>query len=111
LASFDGTDPATFISPERAAVLAELRESSAGVSLYELLQKILSAHQEGLELAGLWAEVNAVRRTSKRVMCSVLCGYHAFFFRQRGPKQLSWKFDAARTEQAFKKNKRKFVRE
>jgi len=105
----DGVDPLTLITPERAEELLPLRESAAYLSLYELLRRVLADNREGTELAGLWAEVNFVRRTSKRLMCSVLSGYHGFYFKQRGPKQLLWRFDVEKAE-GFKRNKRKFVR-
>jgi hypothetical protein len=63
-----------------------------------------------LELPALWAQVNAVRRTSKRLMASVLSGYYYFYFKQTGPEQIVWRFDADRLDQGFKRNKRKFVR-
>jgi hypothetical protein len=111
LASIGEPDEVTLIDEDRAAELETLRASAQVLSLYELLQRVLVHHKEGKDIAGIWAEVNFVRRTSKRVFASVLCGYHCFYFKQRGPKQLLWRFDAARTDQSFKKNKRKFVRD
>lgn len=102
-------DPLTLIGAERAEELAGLTESAAYLSLYDLLKKILAAHKQGVALTTLWAEVNMVRRTSKRLLCSVLSGYSGFYFRQSGPKQLLWRYDAEKTEQGFKKNKRKYV--
>ena len=103
-------DKKTHIDAARLAELEALQERSAYVSLYDLLQTILGEHTQGVELPTIWAEVNVVRRTSKRLMCSVLSAYHAFYFKQRGANQLLWRFDAARIDQGFKRNKRKFVR-
>lgn len=103
-------DRLTNIEANRAEELQDLREASAYMSLFELLQTIMGAHQSGLELPTLWAEVNMVRRTSKRLVCSVLSAYHSFYFKQRGPKQILWRFDAGRLDQGFKRNKRKYVR-
>jgi hypothetical protein len=80
------------------------------MSLFELLQTIMHEHNNGMELPSLWAEVNMVRRTSKRLLVSVLSGYHCFYFKQRGPKQILWRFDADRLDQGFMRNKRKYVR-
>lgn len=103
-------DKLALIADERAAALAPLREQAAYLSLFDLLQTIMGAHPQGAELPTLWAEVNAVRRTSKRLICSVLSGYHCFYFKQRGPKQLLWRFDAGKLDQGVKRNKRKYVR-
>lgn len=102
-------DKLTVLSAQRAEELENLREPAKFWSVYELLQKVMGT-SANLELPSIWAQINTVRRTSKRLMCSVLCGYHCFYFKQRGPKQLLWRFDEAKLEQGFKRNKRKFVR-
>jgi hypothetical protein len=43
-------------------------------------------------------------------LCSVLSAYHCFYFKQRGPKQILWRFDEGKLDQGFKRNKRKYVR-
>lgn len=103
-------DKLTRIEGNRATELEEMRESSAYLSLFELLQGMMGEHQQGMELPMLWAEVNMVRRTTKRLMCSVLSAYHCFYFKQRGPKQILWRYDAGKLDQGFKRNKRKYVR-
>ena len=103
-------DAMTFISEDRAEQLEHLRAAANYMSLYEVLQNIMSEHHSGMELPGLWAEVNLVRRTSKRLLVSVLCGYHCFYFKQRGPKQILWRLDENKVDQGFKRNKRKYVR-
>jgi hypothetical protein len=102
-------DAATYLTARRVEELETLRESAQFLSLYELLGRILSAHTAGMELAAIWAEVNIVRRTSKRLMVSVLSGYPTFTFKQRGPTQLLWHFDAARADGGATKAKRKFI--
>ncbi len=98
------------LDEDRVHELEALREPSAYLSLFELLQSVLSKHGEGVELPTVWAEINTIRRTSKRLLCSVLSGYHCYYFKQRGPKQFLWRYDAGKTDQGFKRNKRKFVR-
>lgn len=106
----DEPDKLTHISDQRAQELEEMRDAAKFLSLFELLQNIMREHGDGMELPTLWAEVNMVRRTSKRLMCSVLSGYHCFYFKQRGPEQILWQFDGDKLDQGFKRNKRKFVR-
>lgn len=106
----DAPDKLTHIDEHRAEELEEMRAAAKFLSLFELLQNIMRAHEGGAELPTLWAEVNVVRRTSKRLMASVLSGYHCFFFKQRGAHQMLWCFDSAKLDQGFKRNKRKFVR-
>lgn len=105
----DEPDELTFIDERRARELEAMRESAKYMSLYELLQNIIRDHP-GMELPQLWAQVNMVRRTSKRLMCSVLSGYHCFYFKQRGPEQFVWRFDSEKLDQGFKRNKRKAIR-
>lgn len=103
-------DPMTLITDDRAEQLERLRTAANYMSLYEVLQNIMKENHNGMELPGLWAEVNQVRRTSKRLLVSVLCGYHCFYFKQRGPKQILWRLDESKVDQGFKRNKRKYVR-
>ncbi|HEY0075537.1 MAG TPA: hypothetical protein VGB77_15675 [Abditibacteriaceae bacterium] len=102
-------DKATFIAPERLEALEAMREASKFLSLYELLQNIMADLQDA-EIATVWAHINVVRRTSKRLLASVLCAYSCFYFKKRGPEQFFWHFAADRVDQGFKRNKRKFVR-
>lgn len=103
-------DKLTFVDAERVAELEALQERSAYLSLFDLLQSVMAEHPQGAELPTLWAEVNVVRRTTKRLVCSVLSAYHCFYFKQRGPKQILWRFDEGKLDQGFKRNKRKYVR-
>ena len=103
-------DKSAFADEERLQVLVGLRESATYLSLFELLQTVMSAHENGASLLKLWAEVNAVRRTTKRALCSILCAYSCYSWKQRGPQQFVWRYDASKVDQGFKKNKKKFVR-
>ncbi len=103
-------DKEAFVDQERLQVLVGLRESATYLSLFELLQTVMSAHEGGAPMEKLWAEVNAVRRTTKRALCSILCAYSCYSFKQRGPQQFAWRYDASKLDQGFKKNKKKFVR-
>ena len=108
--TLDAPDKLTHLEGHRAEDLEKLREAANYMSLFDLLQKIMHEHGGGMELPTLWAEVNIVRRTTKRLLCSVLSGYHCYYFKQRGPQQILRRFDADRLDQGFKRNKRKWVR-
>jgi hypothetical protein len=103
-------DALTLIENRRIEELTALRDPATYLSLFELLQSVMSNYSQGVELPQLWAEVNVIRRTSKRLLSSVLSAYHCYYFKQRGPNQFLWRYDAAKTDQGFKRNKRKFVR-
>ncbi len=103
-------DQAAFADAERLQVLVVLRASATYLSLFELLQTVMSVHENGAPLVKLWAEVNTVRRTTKRALGSILCAYSCYSFKQRGPQQFVWRYDATKLDQGFKKNKKKFVR-
>jgi len=103
-------DKRVLIGEARIAELEGLQERSSYLSLFDLLQTIMAVHENGAELPTIWAEVNVVRRTTKRLLCSIVSGYNCFHYKQRRPGQLLWRFDEARLEQGFKRNKRKFMR-
>jgi hypothetical protein len=103
-------DNFAYTDDARLQVLEALRQSATYLSLFELLQSVMSVHEGGASLVTLWAEVNVVRRTTKRALCSILCAYSCYSFKQRGPQSFVWRYDPAKLDQGFKKNKRKFVR-
>ncbi|PQV63675.1 hypothetical protein B1R32_10914 [Abditibacterium utsteinense] len=102
-------DMGTFLTARRVDELEELRENADELSVYEILRRVLGAHPAGMSLPSIWAEVNAVRRTSKRLMCSVLSGYEELVSKQRGPNQFLWTSDASKAGGGFSRSKRKFV--
>lgn len=103
-------DSRVFLTERRVEDLEDLRAGAAFLSLYELLMKILGDSKTGLELPLLWAHVNIVRRTSKRLLASVLSLYLPFVAKQRGPNSWVWTLDTTK-DADFKKGKRRFVRE
>lgn len=103
-------DSRVFLTQRRVEDLEDLRESAAFLSLYELLVKILGESKAGLELPLLWAHVNVVRRTSKRLLASVLSLYSPFVAKQKGPNSWAWTLDTSK-DADFKKGKGRFVRE
>jgi hypothetical protein len=65
-------DKLTHIEDDRVQELEALQERSDYLALFDLLQQIMAEQSQGAELPTLWAEVNVVRRTTKRLLCSVL---------------------------------------
>ncbi|RYX86157.1 hypothetical protein EON83_02745 [bacterium] len=103
-------DSRVFLTERRVEDLEGLRASAAFLSLFELLVKILGDSKAGLELPLLWANVNVVRRTSKRLLASVLSLYPAFQVKQRGQNSWVWTLENGKDDD-FKKGKRRSVRE
>lgn len=102
-------DAATFLTERRVEELEELRYSGNRLSLAELLARIMAAHRSGLEIGALWAQVNAVRRTSKRLLASVLSSHAEFSCKSRGINSFVWSHEKG-GESGFKESKREFVK-
>jgi len=109
--SIDTRNSPAYVDPNRIKELQSLAERAENASLpvFEILQELMQEHHSGVDFIRLWSEVNIVRRTSKRLVASLLSGYHCFYARQRGKNWL-WRFDANRVDQGFMRQKRKFVR-
>lgn len=102
-------DPLIAITPERVAELEALREPAETErwSVFEIMQRVM-AEAKGTHFLTIWAEVNVVRRTSRRVVASNLSSYHAFFTRPANSD--TWVYDDRKVSQGRKKAKRKYVR-
>ncbi|MER3414446.1 MAG: hypothetical protein C4341_09520 [Armatimonadota bacterium] len=100
-------DPLLFISSERMEELRDLAGRSAELSTYEILMEVLSHYPKGTDYLTALAETNVVRRTTRRLVASLLTGYHCFY--QRSGSTV-WHFDPKRVDQGFDKAKRKFIR-
>jgi hypothetical protein len=109
--SVDTRNSPAYVDPNRIRDLEALAERAENTSLpvFEILQELMQDHHSGVDFITLWSEMNIVRRTSKRLVASILSGYHAFYARQRGKNWL-WRFDENRVDQGFMRQKRKFVR-
>jgi len=104
------TDPLLVIEPDRLAHLESLREPAETErwTIFEIMQKVMAEQAKGIQFLTLWAEVNVVRRTSRRVVASNLSAYHCFYTRPANSD--TWVFDERKVPQGRKKAKRKFVR-
>ncbi len=103
----DETDPLIYISSQRMDELRDLAARSAELSTYEILIEVLSHYNKGADYLTILAETNVVRRVSRRLVASILTGYHAFYQRPGSPV---WHYDPKKVDQGFDKTKRKFVR-
>lgn len=103
----DENDPLVYISNERIEQLRDLASRAQELSTYEILIEVLSHYPKGTDYVTLLAEMNVVRRVSRRLVASLLTGYHCFFQRAGSPV---WHFDAKKVDQGFDKAKRKFIR-
>ncbi|MGC9316658.1 MAG: hypothetical protein ACP5KN_01325 [Armatimonadota bacterium] len=78
---YDGdTDEELTPDEERMAVLERKRErvSHRPISVFDLMVELLGEHADGLSFNALWAEMNAVRRTSRWQIASLLAYYPCF---------------------------------
>jgi hypothetical protein len=100
------SEPTMFISRNRINELLALHEraEAEGMSAFEIMQEIMEHYRKGIEYLTLLTEVNIVRRTTRRLIASVLSEYHCFF--QRGG---AWVYDAKKLSQGFDKSKRKYL--
>jgi len=98
------------ISDERLKALNKLRRAAAKeqLSVLEIMQRVLAGCEKGLPFMTVWAEVNVIRRTTRRVVASNLASYHCFY--QKPANSDMWVFDERKVTQGRKKTKRKFVR-
>jgi hypothetical protein len=101
-------DPLIYIDSERMEELRNLAANSGELSTYEIIIEVLTKHAKGADYLTILAETNVVRRVTRRLVASILTGYHAFNQRAGSPV---WHFDPKKVEQGFDKAKRKFVRE
>lgn len=106
--SVDRPDAETFLTPRRLHELENLRAPAAKLSLFEIAAKLVEDHPAGMTLPALWAEVNVIRRTSKRLLASVLSGYGAFSLKEGRKGEMLWFYD--QSGGGIKQEKRQFMR-
>jgi hypothetical protein len=101
------TEPAMFISRNRVNELMELGQRAEDEELptFDILREIMEHYRKGIDYLTLLTEVNIARRTPRRMVASLLSGYHCFF--QRGG---AWVYDAKKLSQGFDRSKRKYLK-
>jgi DNA-directed RNA polymerase delta subunit len=98
------------LDPARLDVLHALAKEAAeaDLSIFDIVVRLLAEHKKGLHFISLWAEVNLVRRTPRRVVASDLSAYHCFY--PRPPQSGNWLYDERKLSQGRKKTKRKHIK-
>lgn len=101
------TEPAMFISRNRVNELIDLgqRAEAEEMPTFDVLREIMEHYRKGIEYITLLTEANIARRTSRRLVASLLSAYHCFF--QRGG---AWVYDAKKLSQGFDRSKRKYLK-
>ena len=102
----DQTDPVVYISGQRMEELRGIAGRAEGMSTFDVLREVMTHWPKGADFLTVLWEVNVVRRTSRRLLASVLSGYSCFYQRSGSPV---WHYDHKKVEQGFDKTKRKFV--
>jgi hypothetical protein len=103
----DQPDPVVYISSQRMEELRQIGSEAEGRSTLDLLIQVMNHWPKGADYLTLLAEVNVVRRSSRRLIASLLSSYQCFYQRSGSPV---WHFDPKKVEQGFDKTKRKFVK-
>jgi len=103
-------DEMVAISDERIKELNKLKRAAAKENwcVLDIMKQTLAGSEKGLPFMVVWAEVNVIRRTTRRVVASNLASYHCFY--QKPANSDMWVFDERKVTQGRKKTKRKFVR-
>jgi hypothetical protein len=103
---FDQPDPVVYISTQRMEELRRIGERAPEMSTLDILIEVMSHWPKGADYLTILAEVNVVRRSSRRLIASLLSSYQCFYQRSGSPV---WHFDAKKVELGFDKTKKKFV--
>jgi hypothetical protein len=103
----DQTDPVVYISSQRMEELREIASRSEDLSTFDILRDVMSHWPKGADFLTILWEVNVVRRTSRRLLASLLSSYVCFYQRSGSPV---WHYDSKKVEQGFDKAKKKFIR-
>jgi hypothetical protein len=103
----DQPDPVVHINSIRMEELRTIGMNSEGKSTLDILIEVFAHWPKGADFLTLLAEVNVVRRTSRRLVASLLSSYQCFNQRSGSPV---WHYDAKKVELGFDKTKKKFIR-
>lgn len=103
----DQPDPVLNINSQRMEELRAIGAEAEGKSTLDLLIQVMSHWPKGVDYLTLLAEINVVRRSTRRLIASLLSSYQCFYQRSGSPV---WHYDAKKVELGFDKSKRKFIR-
>lgn len=107
LTTSEETEPAMFISRNRINELLELGQRAEDEELptFEIVREILEHYRKGIDFITVLTETCVARRTTRRMVASILSEYHCFFMRSG-----TWVYDARKLSQGFDKSKRKYLK-
>jgi hypothetical protein len=103
----DQPDPVVYISSQRMEELRTIGADGEGKSTLDLLTEVMAHWPKGADYLTVLAELNVVRRSSRRLVASLLSSYQCFYQRSGSPV---WHFDPKKVEQGFDKSKKKFIK-
>lgn len=103
----DQTDPVVYISSQRMEELRDIQARSEEMSTLELLIEVMAHWPKGADFLTILAEINVVRRSSRRLIASLLSSYQCFYQRSGSPV---WHFDSKKVDLGFDKTKKKFIK-
>lgn len=103
----DQPDPVVYISSQRMEELRDIGSRSEGMTTLDILIEIMGHWPKGADYLTIHAEVNVVRRSTRRLVASLLSSYQCFYQRSGSPV---WHFDGKKVDLGFDKTKRKFVK-
>jgi len=103
----DQPDPVVYISSQRMEELRNIGARADEMSTLDILIEVMGHWPKGADYLTILAEVNVVRRSSRRLVASLLSSYQCFYQRSGSPV---WHFDQKKVDLGFDKTKRKFVR-
>lgn len=100
----DDIDQRVYLTQNRVEALYSYASNSQGEATFDVICKVLTDNRRGLEFAGVLAEVNVIRQTTRRRVASVLSAFPAFY--QRGGM---WHLDESKHDQGIDKARRKYI--
>lgn len=103
----DQTDPVVYISNQRMEELREIASRADDLSTFDITREVMTHWPKGADFLTVLWEVNVVRRTSRRLLASLLSSYVCFYQRSGSPV---WHYDHKKVEQGFDKTKKKFIK-
>lgn len=103
----DQADPLLFISPQRMEQLREIQSRSDGMSTKDVLIEVMAHWHKGADFLTILAEVNVIRRSTRRLVASLLSSYQCFYQRSGSPV---WHYDGKKVDLGFDKTKKKFIK-
>lgn len=93
--------PQAGIGPARLDELqqlaAEERSQTVMRTMLDIMKDLFILTPKGFEFVTLWAELNVIRRTSKRLVASTLASYPCFY--ERKGKAHLWSYDDRKSDQ------------